>query len=162
IRPAPSSTLRCLETACTLTGNGSASSLTVASPFASRSRIARRVGSESAANVLSSRAAVIRRVLNQMVEFSDRAPADPGSASCRARTATGSSCSSSRARWFHRDARGLERLGAVHVSLDANDAPVAQVEEHRSLDLKLHAARLAALEFAMQGEDPVTGVDQLL
>src|SRR6188472_1330137 len=69
IRPAPSSTLRCLETAWMLTGKGSASSLTVASPEDRRFRIARRVGSASAAKVLSSCAAVIVPPLNQMVEY---------------------------------------------------------------------------------------------
>src|SRR4051812_2295702 len=44
IKPARSSTLRCLETACSVISNGSASSFTVASPVANRARIARRVG----------------------------------------------------------------------------------------------------------------------
>lgn len=52
IRPAASSTLRCLEIAWTLIGNGAASSLTVASPSARRANISRRVGSAKAANVL--------------------------------------------------------------------------------------------------------------
>ena len=55
IRPAPSSTLRCLETAGRVRLNGSASSLTVASPSASRTKIARRVVLASAAKVASSR-----------------------------------------------------------------------------------------------------------
>ena len=41
-----------------LISNGAASSITVASPLASRARIARRVGSASAANVRSSRASL--------------------------------------------------------------------------------------------------------
>ena len=51
IRPARSSTFRCREIAGRLTEKGSASSLTVASPSARRSTIARRVGSPKAANV---------------------------------------------------------------------------------------------------------------
>jgi hypothetical protein len=43
-----------LEIAGWLIANGAASSVTVASPDASRARIARRVGSASAANVESS------------------------------------------------------------------------------------------------------------
>ena len=54
IRPARSSTFRCFETAGSVMANGSASSVTEASPVASRARIARRVGSASAANVRSS------------------------------------------------------------------------------------------------------------
>ena len=48
IKPARSSTLRCLEMAGRLMSKGSASSVTVASPRARRSRIARRVGSARA------------------------------------------------------------------------------------------------------------------
>ena len=54
ISPARSSTFRCRDTAGRLIANGAASSVTVASPRASRSRIARRVGSDRAANVLLS------------------------------------------------------------------------------------------------------------
>src|SRR5439155_14849139 len=70
--PARSSTFRCLETAWTLIGNGCASSFTVASPSASRSRIARRVGSARAAKVaLSSSAATSSpsRLNNLLVEY---------------------------------------------------------------------------------------------
>src|SRR5918994_6883667 len=49
-----------------VTANGSASSVTVASPFASRARISRRVGSASAAKVRSSCSVVIL-VLNSPV-----------------------------------------------------------------------------------------------
>ena len=52
--PAFSSTFRCFDTAGRLMSNGAASSLTVASPVDSRARIARRVGSASAANVSES------------------------------------------------------------------------------------------------------------
>ena len=52
IRPAPSSTFRCFEIEGWVRSNGSASSLTVASPEASRAMMARRVGSASAANAL--------------------------------------------------------------------------------------------------------------
>jgi hypothetical protein len=45
-----------LETACGVIESGPASSLSVASPAASRLRIARRTGSASAANVLLSSA----------------------------------------------------------------------------------------------------------
>src|SRR5579862_7027914 len=51
ISPACSSTLRCFEIAGILIANGSASSVTDASPSARRDRIARRVGSASAENV---------------------------------------------------------------------------------------------------------------
>src|SRR5256885_3179925 len=53
IKPARSRTLRGLEIAGWLISNGAASSVTVASPSASRTRIARRVGSASAAKVVS-------------------------------------------------------------------------------------------------------------
>ena len=52
MRPARSSTLRCLEMAGRLISNGSASSVTEVSPTASRARMARRVGSASAAKVV--------------------------------------------------------------------------------------------------------------
>src|SRR5207244_11958687 len=52
-RPARSRTFRCFEIAGWLMANGCASSATDASPEASRARIARRVGSASAANVAS-------------------------------------------------------------------------------------------------------------
>src|SRR3954469_16800582 len=67
IRPARSSTRRCLETACTVIGNGRASSLTVASPSARRPRMARRVGSARAAKVASS---CSESVFNSKVEYS--------------------------------------------------------------------------------------------
>src|SRR6185312_4322637 len=51
MRPARSSTFRCLEMAGWLISKGSASSVTVASPVASRARMARRVGSARAAKV---------------------------------------------------------------------------------------------------------------
>ncbi len=54
ISPARSSTLRCLEIAWRLMENGSASSLTVASPDARRRRIARLVESPRAAKTLLS------------------------------------------------------------------------------------------------------------
>ncbi len=59
IRPARSSTLRCFEIAGCDISNGSASSITDASPEARRDRIARRVGSASAAKVASRSAAFI-------------------------------------------------------------------------------------------------------
>ena len=51
--PALSSTLRCLEIAGWLMGNGSTSSFTVASPLASRAKMARRVGSAKAEKTAS-------------------------------------------------------------------------------------------------------------
>jgi hypothetical protein len=51
MRPAVSRTLRCFETAGRLMSNGSASSVTVASPLERRARIARRVGSARAEKV---------------------------------------------------------------------------------------------------------------
>ena len=54
-----SSTFRCREIAGRLMENGSASSVTVASPSASRARIARRVGSASAAKIMLSRSTAI-------------------------------------------------------------------------------------------------------
>ena len=57
ISPARSSTFRCLEIAGRLIANGSASSLTEASPSVSRARIARRVGSARAAKVALRRSA---------------------------------------------------------------------------------------------------------
>src|SRR5207237_9588761 len=63
ISPARSSTLRCLETAWTLIGNGSASSFTDASPSTSRARIARRVGSASAAKVAGRGSAALFHLL---------------------------------------------------------------------------------------------------
>ena len=53
ISPARSSTFRCLDTAGWLISNGAAISFTEAWPSASRDRIARRVGSASAANTAS-------------------------------------------------------------------------------------------------------------
>ena len=50
ISAAPSSTLRCRDTAGIEIGSGAVSSVTVASPRVSSARIARRVGSASAAN----------------------------------------------------------------------------------------------------------------
>ena len=59
--PACWSTLRCFDTPGSVIANGFASSPTVASPCASRARIARRVGSARAANVvLNGSAAGIR------------------------------------------------------------------------------------------------------
>jgi hypothetical protein len=55
ISPADSSTFRCREIAGRLIENGSASSPTVASPSLSRARIARLVGSASAAKITLSR-----------------------------------------------------------------------------------------------------------
>src|ERR1700692_816560 len=52
INPACSSTRRCLETAGMLISNGSASSPTEHSPKSKRARMARRVGSASAAKVV--------------------------------------------------------------------------------------------------------------
>src|SRR5437763_996123 len=52
---ARSSTFRCFDTAGRLIANGSANSPTVASPVASRARIARRVGSANAEKVSLSR-----------------------------------------------------------------------------------------------------------
>src|SRR5919201_1089199 len=77
ISPARSSTARCFDTACTLIGNGSASSFTVASPSASRSRIARRVGSARAAKVaLSSSTAICSpsRLNKLLVEYASGQP----------------------------------------------------------------------------------------
>src|SRR5580658_2263928 len=54
ISPAVSRTFRCREIAGCVISNGSASSITVASPLANRARIDRRVGSERAANTPSS------------------------------------------------------------------------------------------------------------
>src|SRR6266508_5599815 len=76
MRPARSSTLRCLETAGKVISKGSASSVTEASPVARRARIARRVGSASAAKVLligSVAVAVDMGVFNQLVKYSTRA-----------------------------------------------------------------------------------------
>ena len=59
-QPRPLEHLRCLLTACSeMTGKSAASSFTLASPSASRTRIARRVGSASAPNVTLRR--VVRR-----------------------------------------------------------------------------------------------------
>src|SRR5262249_17985626 len=58
IRPARSSTLRCLEMAGWLMAKGLASSATDASPEASRAKIARRVESARAAKVASGWAGV--------------------------------------------------------------------------------------------------------
>src|SRR5690606_10875470 len=65
--PARSSTLRCFEIAGWLMSNGVASSETEASPSANRARMARRVGSASAANVASRRASGAIMVDNRMV-----------------------------------------------------------------------------------------------
>src|SRR5579871_4618524 len=51
--PASSSTFRCWEIAGCVISNGSANSLTVASPLARRARIARRVGSANAEKAAS-------------------------------------------------------------------------------------------------------------
>src|SRR3954469_6586769 len=67
IRPARSSTRRCLDTACTVIGKGRASSLTVASPPANRPKMARRVGSARAAKVALSWS---DSVFNSKVEYS--------------------------------------------------------------------------------------------
>src|SRR5215472_13163565 len=68
IRPARSSTLRCLETAGRLIAKGLASSVTEVSPKASRARMARRVGSESAAKAVSSDNLAIQ-LNNLMVKY---------------------------------------------------------------------------------------------
>ena len=52
------STFRCLETPGRLMSKGSASSVTVASPWASRARIARRVGSDEGGEGLAERVGV--------------------------------------------------------------------------------------------------------
>ena len=66
MRPLRSSTLRCLETAGSDMAKGAASSLTVASPRASRLTMARRVGSARAAKAASSaRRSVVMAVFNQ-------------------------------------------------------------------------------------------------
>jgi len=54
---------------------------------------------------------------------------------------------------------GPESRGAVHVSLHANDAPAPQIEDGRRVDHKLDPA-LAALEFAVENNHPVAGVDE--
>src|SRR5580692_7411492 len=59
ISPLRSSTLRCFEMPGSDMAKGAASSLTVASPCASRLTMARRVGSASAANAASSLSSVI-------------------------------------------------------------------------------------------------------
>jgi hypothetical protein len=56
--PALWRTLMCLETACRLIVNGSASSFTLASPSERRVKIARRVGSAKAEKAASSRSSV--------------------------------------------------------------------------------------------------------
>jgi hypothetical protein len=62
-RGARSSTFTCREIAGRLTENGAASSFTVASPCSkSRARIARRVGSASAANVWLRASAGLQRL----------------------------------------------------------------------------------------------------
>src|ERR1700727_169424 len=53
ISPASSSTFRCWEIAGCVISNGSANSLTVASPLARRERIARRVGAAKAEKAAS-------------------------------------------------------------------------------------------------------------
>ena len=56
---------------------------------------------------------------------------------------------------------GSESRGAVHVSLHAHDAPVPQIEDGRRIDHKLGPA-LAALVFALENNDPVACIDELL
>ena len=56
---------------------------------------------------------------------------------------------------------GFEGFGGVHVPLNANDAPVLQIEDGRRIDHKLGPA-LAALVFALEHNHPVAGVDELL
>ena len=66
----------CRDTAWTLMANGSASSLTVASPLVRRATIDRRVGSASAANMASrsgsgnssDRVAVAMPIFNQYID----------------------------------------------------------------------------------------------
>src|SRR5215468_3388941 len=65
-RPAASSTFRCLEIAGWLIGNGSAMSSTPASPDVSRERMARLVGSASAANALSSSSSGSTRITGRL------------------------------------------------------------------------------------------------
>jgi len=72
-RPARSRTRRCLHTAGPLMSNGRDSSFTFAGPAASRFKIARRVGSASAANVwLNASACITRWLPNRMVRLDAR------------------------------------------------------------------------------------------
>ena len=62
---------------------------------------------------------------------------------------------------FLRQANGLEGLGAVHVPLHANDAPVTHIEDGRGVDHNLDPAALATLELAVEDNHPVAGIDEL-
>jgi hypothetical protein len=77
--PARSNTLMCLEMAGKLKSNGSASSLTVASPSANRAKIARRVEFAKAAKVWLSLSSSLlltmilpyltKRLINRLVKY---------------------------------------------------------------------------------------------
>src|SRR6185312_1845501 len=61
-----------------------------------------------------------------------------------------------------RQPHGFEGRGTVHESLDANDAPVQQIDDDRRVDRKLYPAPLAALVFAEEDDHTVTSIDELL
>jgi hypothetical protein len=67
INPARSNTLMCLEMAGKLILNGSASSLTVASPSAKRAKIARRVEFASAAKVWLSLSSSLLMIMGRLI-----------------------------------------------------------------------------------------------
>src|SRR3954454_8558325 len=60
-----------------------------------------------------------------------------------------------------RQPSGFDRLAWVHVPLHANDAPVAHVDDARSVDHQLGPA-FAPLVFALENNDPVACIDELL
>ena len=56
---------------------------------------------------------------------------------------------------------GFQRLGGVHVSLDADNAAVTQIMDGRRVDHELDPA-LGALILAVKDHHPVPGIDELL
>jgi hypothetical protein len=63
---------------------------------------------------------------------------------------------------WRRQSGCLESRGTVHVSLDANDSPVPQLDEGRRVDYKLDSAAPAALVLALEDDNPITGIDEIL
>src|SRR5690606_30817361 len=151
LSPARSSTFRCLEMAGWLISNGSASSVTVASPSASRARSARRVGSARAAKVRSSRSGVFItiRFNNTMVIYNGKR--SPSSVSghgfrpaARERSARRPGSVVVAAVPVH--VAVLEFLGAGLAHLDDLDVEVQVLARHRMVEVDVDHAHAHLLD----------------
>ena len=68
----------------------------------------------------------------------------------------------SRARILLGEPHGFEGRGRIHVSLDTNDASAAHFEDDRRLGLELDSAAPPAPVFALQHDNAIAGVDEVL